>query len=242
MNKTGKRFLLVIVLCMLAAFILPGTVSANSAQPPSLIIIVNNPPGDLSIELVSTDSYKRAVVERAAWKGYFIFYSLDMKPGDEYKFIVTSNGKSFECTLDEPVKSYSNVYILDLSTRELKPGKYPMRSVFLVSIQVVLTLFLEGIIFWLFGFRQKRSWLIFLIVNLITQGALYILLNIEYPTLPGDMIFALFFGESFVFTAEMFALPILIKEKKMGQTLIYAFIANLVSLLAGGLIITVLPV
>jgi hypothetical protein len=77
MNITSKRILLVIVLCILTAIILPETVSANPAEPPSLVIIVINPPEDLSIESVSTNNYEKATVERVAWEGYYIFYWLD---------------------------------------------------------------------------------------------------------------------------------------------------------------------
>jgi hypothetical protein len=40
----------------------------------------------------------------------------------------------------------------------------------------------------------------------------------------------------------MIAFPIFIDEHKKGRILIYVFIANLISLIAGGYIISVLPV
>jgi hypothetical protein len=242
MNITSKRILLVIVLCILTAIILPETVSANPAEPPSLVIIVINPPEDLSIESVSTNNYEKATVERVAWEGYYIFYWLDMRVGDVYTFRITSNGESFESTMSEPVKHYYNVYTLDLSTRELTPGKYPLRSVLLVPIRVLLTLLLEGIIFWLFGFRQKRSWLVFFIVNLITQGVLNIGLNIISSPLDEGLICVLIFGEIFVFIAEIVTFSKYIKEQINSRILIYVIVANLVSLLAGGLLISILPV
>jgi hypothetical protein len=242
MNKTNKGFLLVIFISILMAFALPATASANSAEPPSLIIIVINPPDNLSIESVSTNNHEVATVERVAWEGYYIFYWLDMKVGDVYTFNVTTNGESFECTLSEPVNSYNNVYTLDLSTRELTPGKYPLRSVLLVPIRVLLTLLLEGIIFWLFGFRQKRSWLVFFIVNLITQGVLNIGLNIISSPLDEGLICVLIFGEIFVFIAEIVTFSKYIKEQINSRILIYVIVANLVSLLAGGLLISILPV
>jgi len=134
------------------------------------------------------------------------------------------------------------VVTLDVSNRELTPGKYPFRSVLLVSIRLLLTLLLEGIIFWLFRFRQKRSWLIFLMINLVTQGALNIWLNSGGSLMPSYLIFSLIIGEFFVFTTEMIAFPIFIKEHKKSRILIYAFIANLISLIGGGYIISVLPV
>ena len=242
MNEAGKRLLLVMVLGMLMISILPANALANSAEPPSLVILINNPPDDLSIVLVSNENQPEAIVRRVAWEGYYVFYSRDMQVGGKYTFKVTTHGESFECTLGAPLQRYNNVVTLDVSNRELTPGKYPFRSVLLVSIRLLLTLILEGIIFWLFGFRQKRSWLIFLAINLVTQGILNILLNSGGSLMPSYLIFSLIFGEIFVFAAEMIAFPIYIKEHKKSCILIYAFIANLISLIAGGYIISVLPV
>lgn len=242
MEKNIRGLLLVLALCTLMIAILPVTASANSAEPPSLVILVNNPPDDLSIVLLSDENQPEATVRRAAWEGYYVFYAWDMRNADEYRFRVTAKGESFECTLDAPTRRYNNVATLDISDRELTPGEYPYRAVLLVSIRLLLTLLLEGVIFWLFAFRQKRSWLIFLIANLVTQGALNIWLNNEAAPLSSYLIFTLIVGEIVVFAAEMIAMPIFIKEHKKGRVLICTFAANLVSLVAGGYLITVLPV
>lgn len=242
MSNTIKRLILFMVSCLLIIAILPTLASANSAEPPSLVILVNNPPDDLSIVLVSDEKQPEAIVRRAAWEGYYVFYSRHMQAGGEYTFKVTTNGESFDFTLDVPLQRYNNVYTLDISNRELTPGKYSFRSLLLVSIRLLLTLLLEAIIFWLFRFRQKRSWLIFLAVNLVTQGALNIWLNSGGSLIPSYLILSLIIGEVFVFTAEMITLPIIIKEHKKSRIISYAFIANLVSLIAGGYIISVLPV
>lgn len=242
MTIKGKGFLFIIMICTLIISIFPTTASANSAEPPSLVILVKNPPDDLSIVLLSNENKPEARVRRVAWEGYYAFYSRDMQIDGEYTFKVTTNGESFECKLDKPLQHYNNVATLDLSNKELLLGKYPFRSIILVSIRLLVTLLFEGIIFWLFGFRQKRSWIIFLAINLITQGVLNIWLNSGSSLMPSYLIISLIFGEIFVFAAEMIAFPTLIKEHKKSRVLSYAFIANLVSLVAGGYIISVLPV
>ena len=131
-----------------------------------------------------------------------------------YTFKVTTNGESFECTIGEPLQGYNNVVTLDVSNRKFTPGKYLFRSVLLVSIRVLLTLLLEGIIFWFFRFRQKRSWFIFLANNLVTQGALNFWLNIGSSLMSRYFIFSLIIGEVFVFAAELIAFPIFIEEHK----------------------------
>lgn len=242
MNKTGKRMIFVIALSALAISLLLVAALANSAEPPSLVILINNPPEDLSIVLVSNEDKPEAIARRAAWEGYYVFYSRDMQSQGKYTFKVTTKGESFEFTLGAPLKHYNNVVTLNLYNKELTPGKYPFRSLLLVSIRLLLTLLLEGVVFWLFRYRQKRSWLIFLAINLVTQGALNIWLNSGGSLIPSYLIFSLIIGEVFVFAVEMFAFPIFIQEHKKSRSLIYAFIANLISLIAGGYIISVLPV
>lgn len=238
MNKDYKLLILVVILFTL----IPITTFANSAEPPSLVILINNPPDDLSIVMISNEDKPKAIVRRIAWEGYYVFYSSDMQVNDKYTFKVTSNGESFECTLSEPLRKYNNVFTLDISTQQLTAGKYPFRSVLIVSIRLLLTFLFEGIIFWLFGFRRKRSWLVFLVINLITQGALNIWLNSGGTVMPSYLILSLLFGEFFVFLTEMISFPILIKENKKRVILIYTFVANLISLVAGCYIISVLPV
>jgi hypothetical protein len=246
MNKTGKRLLLVMVLCTLMISIIPIAARANSAEPPALVILINNPPDDLSIVLVSNENQTKVSVGRVAWEGYCVFYSRDMKTSSEYTFKVTANGEYFECTLDTFLRQYNNVFTLDISNKKLTPGTYPFRSVLLVAIRVLLTLLLEGIIFWLFGYRQKRSWLIFFAINLVTQGALNLWLNsggiLMLSLMSSYLILSLILGEFFVFAVEIITFPIFINEHKKSRILIYAFIANLISLITGGYIISVLPV
>ncbi|GKX29477.1 hypothetical protein SH1V18_19570 [Vallitalea longa] len=240
MKKSCKCFILVVILCSMTILI-SLTTYANSAEPPSLVILINNPPADLSIVLVSSENRSEAKVKRVAWEGYYVFYSSDMRVNGNYKFIVTSNGESFECTFNEPIKRYNKVLTLDMSTQEFTPGEYPFRSVILVAIRLLITLLLEGIIFWLFGFRRKRSWIVFIVINLITQGALNIWLNNVCSLMSSYLIFTLIFGEFFVFLTEMIMFPILINEHKK-RAIIYSLVANIVSLIAGGYLITVLPI
>lgn len=240
--KTSKRARLIMVLCILTAVCLPAAVSANSAEPPSLVILINNPPEDLSIVMESEDGTTEAAAQRVAWEGYYVFYSRDMQSDDGYRFKISTGGESFAYTLDTPLQRYNNVYTLDLDGRELTPGTYPFRTALLVSIRLLLTLLLEGIVFWVFGFRQKRSWLVFLFVNLITQGALNISLSSGGSLMPGYLILGLLFGEILVFLAEMISFPLFLREHKTFRIVACIFLANVISLIAGGYIITVLPV
>jgi len=60
--------------------------------------------------------------------------------------------------------------------------------------------------------------------------------------MPSYLFVKLIIGEVFVFAAEIIAFPIFIKEHEKGRIAIYVITANLISLIAGGYIITLLPV
>jgi hypothetical protein len=227
---------------MLFLSFLPATATANSAEPPALIILVTNPPRDLSIVLISNADQPQARVNRSAWEGYYAFYRRDLRASSEYTFKITTNGETFECKPSVPLKDYNNIFTLDIPNRKLTPGTYPLRTELLVSIRLLLTLLIEGYVFWHYGFRKKSSWLIFLIINLITQGLLNIGLNSGGSPMESYLIISLFMGEFFVFAAEMIAFPLLIKEHRKSHSFSYAFTSNLISLFAGGFIITILPV
>lgn len=121
------------------------------------------------------------------------------------------------------------------------------RSIGLLALQIILTLILEGIVFYLFGYRKKKSWLIFLALNLISQGILYIWLAqintnaLQRFTQSGYLILPLIFGEILVFLAELIGFLVFVNEHPRSKTAAYVITANLFSLIAGGYIITHIP-
>ncbi|MBP2023671.1 hypothetical protein J2Z44_003513 [Clostridium punense] len=242
MKKWDKTLLIIMLLCTLIILNFPIKATANSAEPPALIILVNNPPKDLSIVLESGTVSENVRFSRRAWEGYYAFYSKEIRGLSKYKFKISTAKESFECTITEPLKEYDNVFTLDMANKQLIPGKSKLRDILLVVIRVILTLIIEGIVFWLLGFRQKRSWIIFLFINLFTQGALNFWLNWGGFVIESYLIIKLFIGEWFVFLFEVIAFPLLIKERQKATMVGYAFLANLVSLFAGGVIIAALPI
>lgn len=242
MKKENKTLLLFMTLCMVIILSFPIKAMANSAEPPALVILVSNPPKDLSIVLESGTARENVWVRRRAWEGYYSFYSREIKGLSKYKFKVSTAKESFECTITEPLNGYNNVFTLDMSNKQLIPGKSKLRDILLVVIRVIFTLIIEGIVFWLLGFRQKRSWIIFLFINLFTQGVLNFWLNWGGFVIENYLIIKLFIGECFVFLFEVVAFPLLIKEREKATMVGYVFLANLISLFIGGVIISTLPI
>jgi len=242
MKSIEKHILFALLFILTVIIILPGVALANAAEPPAVIILVSNPPEDLSIVLKSGNNLKEAKVQKVAWEGYYAFYIRDTKGFDKLAFQITTKGETFEILLDTPLKQYNNIYTLDLNNKTLTEGEYPLRSALLVSIRVLITLLVEGMVFWLFKYRKKASWLIFLAVNLITQGLLNTWLVNTASLMSGYLIIALIIGEFFVFAAEMVAFPVFVREHRKSRALAFSFVANLLSFAAGSYLITYLPV
>jgi hypothetical protein len=244
MNIMFKKVLLLAITLILPLFVGTSVCQANSAPPPTIIIIVPNAPSDLEI-IIEPQTIKGTRTNNLV-ESYFAFYAFNMKSGfDTVK--VTTGDNTFEVTLnlDIPSKAfYTTVLTLDLDSHSLT-SKNPsvVRSVSLLSLQIILTLIIEGIVFFLFGFRKKRSWLVFLILNLLTQSILFTLLALGQGVPPnGYIIFGLIFGEILVFVIEMVGFQVFIKESSRVRTGVYVLVANLASLIAGGFIIMALPV
>ncbi len=235
-----KNALLCIFLLALTAFAGSNTLSANLAEPPSIIIIVPNAPQELEISIGDIEGNR---IDKT-FESYFTFYSY-LFQNIEYTLTCTTRNTFFEITLDSPLKEYNNIYTLDLDSRTLTEGELPSRDIILVTIRVLLTLLLEALVFLLFGYRQKLSWIIFLVVNLVTQGTLFICLNsLSSTPLTGGIyiIAAMIVAEIFIFVVEMAVFLIFIKEHRRWRTAGYVLTANLLSLVFGGFLITLLPI
>ena len=59
------------------------------------------------------------------------------------------------------------------TVREATPP--PLRFLTRLAATLIPTLVIEGAILWLSGFREKRSWLVFLAVNTATQAGLHLI-------------------------------------------------------------------
>ncbi len=227
---TFTAFLLLLLMTALAV---PGM--ANSAEPPSIEIIVANAPQDLVLSIDNSEGDRKDEGNAS----YFFFYRMDLQSGEK-TLKVSLKGESFEIPF-VITETYNNVFTLDLNSRDLTRGKSFLMSLPTVSLRVVSTLILEGIIFFLFGFRSKLSWILFLIINLITQGILNLWLSGMYSPLDSYIIFSLIGGEVVVIFVELIAFGLLLNEHGKGRRVLYVLTANLLSLVAGGYLIIVLP-
>ena len=116
-----------------------------------------------------------------------------------------------------------------------------------LAARIVLTILIEMLVALLFGFRKKKQLLILALVNVITQIALNVALNlINYSS--GPLAFAVFYVilEIAVFAIEAILYCTVLKKvseakKKNWYYIIYSLVANSVSFGAGFFLARILP-
>lgn len=245
--KHRSLFLFALTLCMTVLLVLP--VFANSAEPPCLTIVVVDAPEDLELSLVDADGAETVQLEKLrssrGWETYFrYFYNHNFRFGEdveltELRLAVTHSGETAYLAMPAlAYEHYNNVVMLDLDAMALQRELYPGRMTLIIGLRVVLTLLIEGILFWVFGYREKHSWGMFICINLLTQ--LFLNLLIGSASMDSYVLVFYYLLEAVIILAETIAFPLALREKRI-RAIPYAIIANLVSMFVGGLMIANLP-
>lgn len=236
-----RKFSILFVVIFLFMSIIPTIAFGNSAQPPAFIIIMNNAPDDVKVSLVTENGLKEVLETTVAWETYFVFYYSDIGKMDEVKLKISGGDTEYEQVIKYENMSYDGIVTFDFNTREISAGKLILRSIILVGLRVILTLAIEGLIFCWFGFKEKRSWIVFLVMNLITQGWLNISLNDSNPVVNSAILW-LILMEFLIFIVETITVLVAVKEHGKIRRFLYVFVANFLSLILGGLLIAALPI
>ena len=252
MKKKALRVLAAVLFCLA----LPWPASANSAEPPCVTVLVLAPPGDLELTIefdsAQGEEPQRLSGDRMLWEGYYRFYGrwdIDPEGLTGARLVAETGGESFALAIDPTgFARYNNLITLDVGGRQLLYGQPWWRQPLLVVLRVALTLALEGLIFYLWGYQEKRSWIIFLVVNLVTQFGVNIAILCFLPAASRtyDAMWAkvLLYGpmEVLVILLEAIALPLLLKEQRKRTAVGCAVMANILSWFLGSVLLSVLPV
>ena len=248
------------VLCVITAVVfclaVPVGALANSAEPPCVTVLVLAPPGDLELTIefdsAQDEEPQRLSGERMLWEGYYRFYGrwdIDPEGLTGARLVAETGDESFALPIDPTgFARYNNLITLDVGGRQLLYGQPWWRQPLLVVLRVALTLALEGLIFYLWSYREKRSWIIFLVVNLVTQFGVNIAILCFLPAASRtyDAMWAkvLLYGpmEVLVILLEAVALPLLLKEQRKGTAVGCAVMSNILSWFLGAVLLSVLPV
>lgn len=238
---------------------IPTNAFANSAEPPCFTVIVSRAPEDLelSVEYPNGNSYelvylynrsKSGPSETHAWESYYEFLHNGYEPKMDLREAVLGvsyGSESYTCAFPEECSRYYNgLLVLNLKNRTLRMEASTGRSLLLVILRITLTLLIEGLFFFLFGYRKKASWLLFLITNLVTQIGLNLLLMLAANLAIGYMalLYMLYLiGEGLVFLIEILVFVCGLRERTKARAALCALAANAASLALGGLILTFLP-
>lgn len=221
-------------------------ISANAAEPPSLVIITKTS-DDVEIYLVNGESNQEILFRKLNKKieDYHILYNKDLNSNlndlENAKIKIKTDTEEFYIENEVVLNKYNSVYRLDKINKTLVEGKGLKRSIVLIASRITITIIIEMIIFYMFGFREKRSYYIFLLVNLITQFFLNYNINNMLPT-TSYMMLNIIFMEIIILITELITLNLLIKEKSKVRISLFVIVANLLSYIVGGYIIMNLPI
>lgn len=212
---------------------------SNAAEPPSILIIVPGAPEALSVEIhLDGGVYAPIRVERPL-QTQFSFFNREIRDRQSMQVHVNTGTETFECPLEKEAL-YRNIYTLDLNAKTLIPGKNTFRTTTIIATRVLMTLLIEAGALWLFGFRQRRTWVVFVLVNLVTQGLLNVNLS-ELGLFGGYHTLALFISEIGILFVEGIVFGALVSEHKLFRRLAYVCVANAASFFIGGYLIMQLP-
>lgn len=108
-------------------------------------------------------------------------------------------------------------------------------------ITLLATLLIEGVVLYLFGFREKRTWKVFFIVNIMTQLGLHALCsNAAASASFTGSPFPLLLPELVIFAVEAFAFSHYMEESTGRRRRWCALTANLVSYLSSVVLLRLL--
>lgn len=214
-------------------------------------VLVSNAPKDLQlyIQFPHQELADPIPMNKSArnWETYFDYY-YSYTPGryDEdfigATLLVRSAGVEYEVPIprDPDARMYMRLMTLDLKAQTLEFGQPAWWAPAYVIARLLTTLFLEGLIFYLFGMRQKRSWIAFLIINLITQIGMGLYLS--NVTLGSYAFLGFLFIEAIIIIVEIVAFLLAVKEfKRWWMTVFYVILANVFSAMAGNFILAYFP-
>ncbi len=249
MKSYRKVCLLFLCICSLLIVLTP-TARAFQVAIPGVTVIVGFPPGDLELSLRVQEGDAFTTVQprkgQIAWETRYRFtYDRDPRaqpPVENAALVVSSGGKTFECPLSDLMRIiHSNdIYFLDVSRQTVTRGQSVGRAVSLASMRVLLTLLLEGLLFFAFRYWKKRSWIAFAIINLITQGALNVVMSLHF-TNPYLFLFLIPMSVPLLII-ELIAFVVIVNEHRRRRTIAYVVAANLLSLLLMLVVLIYLPV
>ena len=158
---------------------------------------------------------------------------------DTYRIIlVTKSGESWVSDTLHRATLQSSVTV-DWAKRTASAPSAAVAYLLQFFCMLLPTLLIEGVLLYVFGYRSKKSWKRFLLVNLITQGgfAVYLAVTVLNHGVSGWSLLFYIPIELVITLAEVLLDRWLLTEKGKGRAMGYAIVANIHSATVGLLLI-----
>ncbi|MBO4914273.1 MAG: hypothetical protein J5449_03620 [Oscillospiraceae bacterium] len=249
MISAKKRRLSVFLLFAISVTL---TVSASAAlvttyHAPAITVVAPFAPSDLNLTVTifkNTQTDHRVIpvemeTEHKGWEmQYFLrregVYSIRNWYGNAYDFkdatlTIERGGESR--TLPIPAEFMSERKTGDCIQLNWRTGKMssisPLRTPLLLLMWSTIAIAVEAIVLWFYGYRNKRSWLALIVVNLLTQSAHHMIVS----RIDVDIDCMRVYGISLplLFLVEMIAFLFAIEEHDHDRAVSFAVTANTAS-------------
>ncbi|MDX1358111.1 MAG: hypothetical protein R3232_04715 [Clostridia bacterium] len=240
MKDNYKTIAAIIAITLILSVIFTPICLANSNVTPLITIIVPNAPDDIDITLNYKNGRIYGYKVDKFMESQFHFYNFDCRKDTVYTINVSYGNVSQVVALAATSGPVLNKYELDYKNLIAKVGVSRKRVNLYTILRIILILLIQSVVFYLFGFRKKKSWLIFLSITFVIQS----IFNMWYSSYAAPefyMIMILIFGAVFVFLFEGIAMVMIIQEKRETITFASVMIANLLSFTLIGLMMPYMP-
>ena len=170
--KKSKKIIVALLIVIIVSSVTPITAMATSPGPQTMTLLVINAPKDLEISIVHDEvsgDWLQARVSNRLWETYYEFSlsreSAGIWPYDDITILINSKKYGeFEMTLPKANQRWFT-YRLDLETQTISQAYTHGRNLIIALCWLIPLVIIDGIVFLLFGYRQKQSWKVFAIEN-----------------------------------------------------------------------------
>ncbi len=253
-NHDFRRAVFLAALLFLA--FCPVTAAAGPGEDTFVTIMVNGAPREMTVTLeFPEDAEQEPIVmerEDRVWETYFRVYFrghlIKWRWGlpDSTQVAVKNGPESFVTSFPEGSRTGENaIFLLDVGSRSMEEGDPPFRTVFLIAMRIGITLLLQVLIFYLLGYRDRRSWLIFLLTVSVTQAVLQAFVLRGASTLSSDYVLwalvVLCLSEGFVTVVHTVLFSLLFWNHRERRAVWCAALCNVVTLAVGAVNVVFLP-
>lgn len=179
--------------------------------------------------LMPISGYPEVAIESGSARAVFTY-----RVPDVFKILLVQDDGTVVVSDVVEKRAFDSVVVFDVQTGKAQEKSVIGLTLWMLLRMFVITLVLEGAVFWAFGFRTKADGIVFLKVNAFTQVLLA--LAISWSTYTLGMLLALFafaLGEVFVFVVEPILFARYLSDHSRGRRVAFALVANAVSAVLG---------